>query len=231
MTKRVLITGVTSGIGKAMAQRALEQGSLVSGIGRDFAKLDVELASKLTLDLGRLDEVAKAAKQMAKQPAFDTLILNAGYGHFGAIEQFSAEQIEYLINTQVSAQLILLSALLPAMKRRGQGDVVIIGSEAALQGAEQGSVYCAAKFALRGMAQSLRAECARSGVRVILVNPGPVRTPFFDDLSFAPAEGEAYALDPKDVARTVFDTLALPATAVVDELQIQPLKRVFRKKP
>ena len=61
-----------------------------------------------------------------------------------------------------------------------------MGSEAALAGTAQGSLYCAAKFALRGLAQALRAECARAGIRVTLVNPGMVQSPFFDELDFRP---------------------------------------------
>ena len=74
------------------------------------------------------------------------------------------------------------SLLHPKLKRNGNSRVIYMGSEAALRGAKRGSLYCAAKFGLRGFAQSLRQECASSGVHVSIINPGMVNTPWFDRL-------------------------------------------------
>ncbi len=230
MNKQALITGATSGIGYALAERATAQGYAVIGLGRDFSRRPSSCHQTFVLDQADLHAVESfCAQQRAHLQALDLLVLNAGYGQFGSIEQFSSSQIQRLITTNLTSNLVLLSKLIPHMKARGRGDVVIIGSESSQQGAKQGSVYCASKFGLRGLAQSLRAECASSGIRVILVNPGPVRTHFFTDLAFAPAAGDEFALNADDVADSVFAALALPATTVVDELNLQPLKRVFEK--
>lgn len=230
MNKQALITGATSGIGYALAERATAQGYTVIGLGRDFSRRPNSCHQTFVLDQADLHAVESfCAQQRAYLQALDLLVLNAGYGQFGSIEQFSSSQIQRLITTNLTSNLVLLSKLIPHMKARGRGDVVIIGSESSQQGAKQGSVYCASKFGLRGLAQSLRAECASSGIRVILVNPGPVRTPFFTDLAFAPADGDEFALNADDVADSVFAALALPATTVVDEINLQPLKRVFEK--
>ncbi|MCZ6795808.1 MAG: SDR family NAD(P)-dependent oxidoreductase, partial [Planctomycetota bacterium] len=95
-------------------------------------------------------------------------------------------------------------------------------------GKRQGAVYCASKFALRGFAQALREECAASGVRVTIVNPGMVRTGFFDDLDFAPGEEPANYVLPEDVAEVVAAVLSMRRETVVDEINLSPLKKVVR---
>lgn len=230
MNKVALITGASSGIGHALAERSAAQGYAVMGVGRDFSQRPHSCQRTFVLDQGDLPAVERFCAQQKKHlQALDLLILNAGYGQFGSIEQFSSAQIQRLITTNLTSNLVLLSKLVPMMKARARGDIVLMGSESALQGAKQGSVYCATKFGIRGLAQSLRAECAGSGIRVMLVNPGPVRTDFFKELAFAPAAGDEFALSADDVAHSVFSALALPATSVVDELNLQPLKRVFEK--
>ena len=77
-------------------------------------------------------------------------------------------------------------ALIPLMKKQKKGKIIFIGSDSALQGGKQGSIYSVAKFGLRGFSQALRDECAKSKVHISIVNPGMVRTDFFDELSFSP---------------------------------------------
>ena len=114
------------------------------------------------------------------------------------------------------------------MKKNGDGDIVLLGSESALQGGKAGEVYCASKFALRGLAQSLRKD--NPSMRVILVNPGPVDSDFFDDLDFAPQAGSEFSIAPESVAQAIDNALSLPSNAVTEEINRQPLKRSFSKK-
>ena len=231
MDKRAIITGASSGIGYAISEAALNQGYLVTGQGRDFSKVSRRPTTTVVLDLADTRAVKEYCQSVRKDSApLDLLVLNAGYGQFGSLEQFSSDQIESMIAVNVTANLLILAAVMPKMKAQKTGDVVLIGSESALVGAKQGSVYCAGKFALRGIAQSLQAECAGTGVRVILVNPGPVRSNFFNNLNFEPEHGNEHAMAPQDVAQCVFDTLALPRTVIVEEVNLQTSKRVFVKK-
>ena len=112
--------------------------------------------------------------------------------------------------------------------RQPRGNLVFIGSEAALQGKRKGAIYCASKFALRGFAQALRQECSRSGVAVSLINPGMVQTPFFDRLDFAPGGDETNYILPQDVAQSVAMVLASRAGTVFDEIHLTPLKHVVQ---
>ena len=101
-----------------------------------------------------------------------------------------------------------MRATLPHLRRKGSGDVFVLGSEASLRGAKRGSIYAGAKFALRGIVQSLRAEYARFGVRVVGVYPGMTRTSFFDELDFEPGEDDGHAILPEDIGNLISDVAA-----------------------
>lgn len=224
-----LITGASSGIGQACASALLAHDVGVTGVARGFANTQSEADfSQLECDLSDLDELPKRLR--AFPASIGALILNAGFGQFGGLEQFSHQQIQRLVNTNFTSNLFLIKHYLPLMKREGGGDIVIIGSESALAGARAGSVYCATKFAMRGLAQSLRADTSNSNIRVHLLNPGPVDSNFFDKLNFAPAEGQEFVLNPEDVAAAVIHLLQQPRHVVSDEINLQPMKRSFRKK-
>jgi 3-hydroxy acid dehydrogenase / malonic semialdehyde reductase len=122
-----------------------------------------------------------------------------------------------------------VKTFLPTLKKRKDGKIILMGSESALQGAKQGSIYCATKFALRGFAQSLRHECRHAGIAVTLINPGPVNTPFFDKLDFAPASLEENAIHPNWIAKTILHLLSLDNHAVIEEINLQPMIRIIKK--
>jgi 3-hydroxy acid dehydrogenase / malonic semialdehyde reductase len=157
-------------------------------------------------------------------------VLNAGQGRFGSLEEFSYRQIREMVELNLLQHIYIARALTPRLKRVGRGDLVFIGSEAALNGGRKGAVYSACKFALRGLAQSLRDECSQSGVRVSLINPGMVDTAFYDDLDFAPGEAPENHLRAEDVAETVAMVLGAHPGTVFDEINLNPLKKVIRFK-
>lgn len=226
--RQVLITGATSGIGKAISEELLARGYEVLGLGRraGVAPLAADGFRGLALDLSDLESLPGRLEDLAREfPEIDAVVLSAGRGMLGGLEQASYRQIRDLIDLDLTSQIFVARAFLPRLKRRGRGDLVFMGSEAALAGSRNGSVYCAAKFALRGLALSLRDECARSGVRVSIVHPGVVRTPFFDDLPIAPGTEPGEALEPGDVAAAVAFLLTQPPGMVIDELSLSPLKK------
>ena len=232
MSRTALVTGASSGIGAAICESLLARGDRVIGIARDFGKfpsVDHDRFTAFPLDLAGIDALANQLQDLtAAHAAVDTLICNAGRGRFGHLEQFSYVQIRELIELNFTAHAYLVRAYLPLMKRAERGDVVFMGSEAALKGSRQGAVYCASKFAIRGFAQALREECSSAGIRITTINPGMVRTPFFDELDFAPGEEADNYVLPEDVARLVCAVLDTRRGAVVDEIDISPQKRVVR---
>lgn len=226
-----VVTGASSGIGRSICQRLLESGWRVVGLARDFTKFpsrDHPDFTSLSLDMSRLDRLPLQLDEVARNyDRVNALICCAGMGRFGHLEQFSYAQVRELIDLNFTSQAFAVRAFLPRMKRSGQGDIVIIGSEAALRGSRKGSLYCASKFALRGFAQALREETAGAGIRVCLVNPGMVRTPFFDELDFEPADAPDNHVLPEDVAAVVCSAIQAREGTVVDEINLSPQKRVI----
>ncbi|MDX1811853.1 MAG: SDR family oxidoreductase, partial [Gammaproteobacteria bacterium] len=206
----------------------LGKGSCVTGVARRAAVLAGENYQHCSIDFSQVAELEKRFRDLLKtQPRWDGLICAAGYGQFAKLEQFSFQQMQQMMNVNFMAHALLVKLMLANMKKNKSGHIVFIGSEAALEGGKEGAMYCASKFALRGLAQSLREECAKSGVNITVINPGMVKTPFFDTLNFRPgASPENYIL-PEDVALTVQQVLAMRPGTNIDEINLSPLKHVI----
>jgi 3-hydroxy acid dehydrogenase / malonic semialdehyde reductase len=231
--RTVLITGASSGIGRAIARLLLQQGHHIIGTSRDGTKFTTSMTNftPLVLDLNHPERIPEQIRRLEKQfPELDTVIFNAGIGQFGSLEEFSYPQIDNLITVNFTSQVVLTKALLPSLKKKPTSDLIYIGSEAALKGSRKGAVYCASKFALRGFTQALREECSKSNVRVCLINPGMVKTPFFDALSFEPGDDDSHYLLAEDVADVVGMVLASRTHAVIDEINLNPLNKVIKFK-
>lgn len=232
-TRTFVVTGASSGIGREICRQLLGAGHGVIGIARDIDKfnpahLDYQAIS---IDLACLHELPTRLNELAATlPRIDGVVLSAGQGRFGALEEFSYDQIKNLVDINLLSQIFVARAFLPLMKRRRCGDLIFIGSEAGLVGGGRGAVYSATKFALRGLAQALRQECAGSGVRVCIINPGMVKTEFFTDLSFQPGDHETNYITPEDIAETVRHVISLRQGTVIDEINLSPLKKVVRFK-
>jgi 3-hydroxy acid dehydrogenase/malonic semialdehyde reductase len=231
--RTILVTGASSGIGRAVARQLLTEGHQVIGMSRDirkFAKAP-DGFHPVELDLADLAHLPPKIQGLAQRfPNLDAVVFCAGIGRFGALEQFSYAQIETLMAVNFTGQAFLARALLPHLKSKARSDLIFIGSEAALKGSRQGAVYCASKFAVRGFAQALREECGKSRVRVALINPGMVKTEFFDSLSFEPGDHESNFILPEDVAETVCYVLDSRAQIVIDEISLSPLNKVVKFK-
>ncbi|MBL1262782.1 SDR family oxidoreductase [Methylomicrobium sp. RS1] len=229
----ILVTGASSGIGRAVGRRLLAEGHQVIGVSRDIRKFSHgrEGFHALELDLADLAALPTQIADIAQRfPELDAVVFSAGIGRFGALEQFSYAQIETLMAVNFTGQAFLARALLPQLKRKARSDLIFIGSEAALKGSRQGAVYCAGKFAVRGFAQALREECGKSGLRVALINPGMVKTEFFDSLAFEPGDHASNYILPEDVAETVSYVLDSRADIVIDEISLSPLNKVVKFK-
>ena len=231
----VLITGASSGIGLATAELLLAQGYRVIGISRRgaAAALDDDRFTALRLDIGDLGQLELQLGKLLESEEIDCFIHAAGQGRFGSIEQFSLAQIETALRVNLTSAMVICRSLVPSMRHRGKGRIVFIGSEAAQTAGKKGALYCASKFGLRGFCLSLREDCARDGLQVSLINPGMVRSPFFDDLSFAPGPEPENAIEVADVAKIVEQVLRSSPDIVIDEINLSPrVKSIdFAKKP
>lgn len=225
----VLVTGCSSGIGWAVCERLCAGGRSVVGVARREPPKARGGLEFLRCDLSDLEATSELGRRLGGSPLAGA-VLCAGAGRFGSLEEHSPRQIRELVELDLLSPMLLVREVLPALKRRGEGRLVFVGSESARRGGAYGSVYSAAKFGLRGFAQSLRAEAARAGIGVSIVNPGMVRTPFFDTLDFEPGDESDQALTAGDVADAVLLALGARHGAVLDEIDLAPLKRVVRKK-
>lgn len=228
--KTCLISGASSGIGAATAQRLVEAGHTILGLSRSVTETTHNKHINTICDVTDTAQLQQVVSTLCNQHPIDTVVCNAGVGRFGSLEEFSISQINDLVRINLLSHIHLCRMLLPTLKRCERSNIIFIGSESALTGGRYGAVYSAAKFGLRGFAQSLRHECANSNCHIGMINPGMVRSDFFTDLDFEPGEAADNALLSEDIANAVLQLLESPDHAVIDEININPLKRVVKKK-
>jgi short-subunit dehydrogenase len=231
--RTILVTGASRGIGASIAAGLLAEGCRVIGVARSFDATPMfkDRFTGIKLDLSQLANIgSEFHKIRQKFPVIDTLVCNAGFGRFGSLEEFSAAQIQALIDLNLTSQILLVREFLPALKKAGFGDIVFMGSEAGLRGGRRGAVYSATKFALRGLAESLREECSGSGVRVSIINPGMVATDFFENLNFQPGSDEDCHLLSDDIYAAVKLILTARAGVNISELNLNPAKKLIEFK-
>ena len=230
-----IITGASSGIGLACSKAFLAAGFEVVGLARDFSKMGLDHSNlrKECLDLSCSDAIQRSFPSILNSLAepLKVLVCNAGIGKIGYLEQLAIADIEKVLATNLLGHILITKYCLPVLKQQNEcSDLIFIGSESARRGGKEGSVYSASKFGLRGFAQSLRSECAKAGVRVNLINPGAVRSSFFDDLHFEPGPANEHAIFPADVATMALTAVNLRAGTVLDEINMSPLTKVWQSK-
>lgn len=176
-----LVTGATSGIGRAIALELARRGAGLVVTGRDREALEHVASSTrgraVHADLLLRGDVERLA---ADAEGVDVVVHAAGEGAYGPAAELDASDIERLVTLNVSAPIALTAALLPRMLERGHGHVVIVGSIAGRVGRGHEALYAASKAAVSVFGDSLRAELRGTGVGVLVVTPGPVTTRFFE---------------------------------------------------
>lgn len=226
----ILVTGGSRGIGRACCELLGDAGFTTVSLSRRPAAESLPTDTHHAVDLSDLAATTRVVRHVLAQHDINGLVCNAGRGDIGSLENFSPEQIQQSLNLNLVSPLSVARLCLPILRSRPRSDIVFIGSTSALQGARYGSLYSAAKFGLRGIAQSLAHETASANCHVGIVQPGMVRTDFFDQLDFEPGPSDAHALHESDVARAVASMILSPDHAVVQELIVQPRQHVVQKR-
>jgi NAD(P)-dependent dehydrogenase (short-subunit alcohol dehydrogenase family) len=211
--QRALVTGATSGIGRAVALQLARDGAEVLVHGRDAARgaQTVEeitaaggKASFVAADLGDVADVQWLASEVGE---VDILINNAGISAFAPTAQFDVSEFDEMFASNVRAPFRLVAALAPGMATRGHGSIVSLSSMAAAVGLVGGAAYGATKASLEAMTRAWAAEYSASGVRVNAIAPGPVYTPTPSGAEFIEALGETTpmhrASQPQEIAEVV----------------------------
>jgi NAD(P)-dependent dehydrogenase (short-subunit alcohol dehydrogenase family) len=177
------ITGCSTGLGRALAERVLQLGHRCVVTARDAAQVDdiaarwPQLARAVALDVTDAAQADRAVA--AAHDAFgriDVLVNNAGYGYLAAIEEGEDADVRAMFETNFFALAGLTRRVLPGMRARGGGHIINISSIGGLIGNPGSGYYCATKFAVEGLTEALAKEVAALGIRVTVVEPGPFRT-------------------------------------------------------
>jgi NAD(P)-dependent dehydrogenase (short-subunit alcohol dehydrogenase family) len=195
------ITGCSTGFGRALAERVLAHGHRCVVTARDPAQIEDivaphrERALAVPLDVTNREQAERAIKAAEEKfGRIDVLVNNAGWGYNCAIEEGEDEVIRAMFDANVFALAALMRRVLPGMRARGKGHIVNISSMGGLVGNPGTGYYCATKFAVEAMSQSLAKEAAHLGIRVTLIEPGPFRTDFQGRSMTIPRQTiEAYA--------------------------------------
>jgi NADP-dependent 3-hydroxy acid dehydrogenase YdfG len=219
----LLITGASTGIGAATARRAAHAGFRVALAARSTDRLQ-SLATELggedralavTADVIKWDDQqAMVAATTERFGRLDAVFANAGFGAARGFLEGDPDHWRSMVLTNVLGPALTIRATLPALKQ-SRGHMIITGSVAGRR-ALPGSLYSCTKFAVSAMGEALRQDVDGSGIRVTVVEPGMVDTPFFDDGT------PDWALEPDDIARAVLYALQQPAHVDVNEILIRP---------
>ncbi|MFM0239360.1 oxidoreductase [Paraburkholderia phytofirmans] len=183
MSKTFLITGVSSGFGRAFAQAALDAGHTVVGTVRNeaardaFTALAAERAHAVVLDVTDFEAIAPAVATITQTVGpIDVLVNNAGYGHEGTLEESPLDDLRRQFDVNVFGAVAMIKAVLPAMRERHSGHIVNITSMGGFITMPGIAYYCGSKFALEGITDALAKEVAGFGIKVTAVAPGSFRT-------------------------------------------------------
>ncbi|HET9170039.1 MAG TPA: SDR family oxidoreductase [Actinospica sp.] len=194
------ITGTSRGFGREWAQAALERGDRVAGTARELSTLDplvkqypatfLPLALDVTDREGDFAAVRQAAEHFGR---LDVVVNNAGYGHFGMIEELAEAEVRAQLETNVLGALWVTQAALPILREQGSGHILQVSSIGGITAFPGVGAYHASKWALEGFSQALSQEVARFGIHVTLIEPGGFTTDWAGPSAKRSAELPAYA--------------------------------------
>lgn len=213
----VLITGASSGLGAMLAQKVAEKGGIPILTARSVEKME-EIASHiqgeyaiLQMDVSNLAQVESTIKHIIETYGrIDVLINNAGYGVFARFLDTPLDVIEDMINVNYMGIVRCTRAVLPHMLQARKGHIVNVASMAGKIGSAKSTGYTASKHAVLGFTNSLRQELVGTGVGLSAINPGPIRTPFFDkaDPTGAYVKNVSwFMLEPEKVVAAIMDSV------------------------
>ena len=202
-----LVTGSSSGIGRAIAVEAARAGHRVFASARRpeaIEGLRSERLTPLALDVVDGSSVTRAVEEVVEAAGrIDVLVNNAGWGQMGTVEDIPMERWKAEFDVNVFGLVRVTQAALPHMREKGRGWIVNIGSIAGRLSYPFGGAYCASKYAVEAISDALRLEVERFGIRVVLIEPGPIESKFADR---AEAEVDSLAHDASSAYADLYET-------------------------
>lgn len=235
--QRALITGASSGIGKATTLAFAQTGVHVALVGRSQAKLKAVAqaamqakvqAKTYAFDLAKVEQVREQIQAIAQDfGPIDILINNAGMGYTAELIDTPLADWQQVINLNLTSVFQCIQGVLPSMRSRQRGTIINVVSIAGRQTFAGWGVYCASKFGLMGLSKTLAAEERTHGIRVTALCPGAVDTSLWDTETVHADFDRSAMLSPESVAQSILHAAFLPEQAVIDELTLMPSGGTF----
>ncbi|MBX2985998.1 MAG: SDR family oxidoreductase [Bacteroidia bacterium] len=233
--KIAVVTGASTGLGAALATALVQKGAHVFGLARNtqaLTKLKDKLGENfiaIPMDITQQENIATWANStFSKNKLPDILINNAGIGFFKKIDETSSADWLQMIDTNLNGMYFITSQLVPYLKKnKNVTHIINIGSILGTMGREEGSAYCATKYAINGFSDALYKELRAYKIKVTCVNPGSIETDFFKNSGI---EAHDNMLHPNDLAATIIHILETPDNMLINELTIRPLNPKQAKK-
>lgn len=229
--KVAVVTGLTKGIGKAIAEALARKGAEVIVSSRreaDVRRTVEELtgseleARGIPCDVRKYKDVEALMRFAAeKSGGIDILVNNAGLGIFGPIGETTPEQWDQVIDTNLTGVFYCCHAALPHLRNRGGGTIINISSLAGKNAFMGGTLYNASKFGLEGLSESLMLDLRYENIKVSYVMPGSVATEFSGR---QPSDKDAWKLTSEDVAEVVLNLLAQDHRALASRVELRPFQ-------
>ncbi|WP_373533877.1 SDR family oxidoreductase [Microcoleus sp.] len=229
-TKQALITGASSGIGKATALAFAAEGINLALVSRESEKLEAVAAAArevgvkaeaYPLDLAKIEQVQSGISAIASQfGPVDILVNSAGMGYTGSLTETSLADWQSVLDLNLTSVWQCILGVLPSMRDRGSGIIINVSSIAGSQTFPNWGPYCVSKFGLMALSKTLAAEERSRGIRVTVVCPGSVNTPMWDTNTVQADFDRTAMLTPEIVAQSILHAVQLPASAVIEEITI-----------
>jgi|SRR5438094_5550123 len=225
--RAALVTGASRGIGLATARALGAAGARLTLLARDAKSLDARAAElgarAMPCDVGNAADIDRVMTTIGDDGVPDILVNNAGLFRPAPVDATTPEALAAALDVNLVAPFRFIRALLPAMRARGRGDIVNIGSIADHTAFPENAAYGASKHGLRALHDVMRAELRGSGVRMTLVSPGPVDTSLWDEIDPDSREGftpRSRMLLPDAIAAAVLYALTQPPEVDVELVRL-----------
>jgi len=230
MNKKVVVTGASNGIGKAITLKLLTLGYEVIGLSRSIQKenFDSNYFEAIQVDLSKEKETLEICKILKSKNIF-ALINCAGFGKFEPHEELNVKTISNMTFLNLTAPMLLTNALLKNLKSN-EGYLININSIEALRSSKFAAVYSATKTGLKAFGDSLFEETRKSNLSITNINPDMTQSNFYEDLRFDVSDKENEKLLPSDIADTIEFIFKMRKGAVVSEYTIRSSSFGIKKK-
>ena len=229
---RAIITGASSGIGKAVTLAFAKSGIDVALISRSPDKLEAVAsaardagveAKTYTVDLAEINTVKQQIEAIAEDfGAVNVLINNAGMGYTNSLSQTSLSDWQQVITLNLTSVFQCIQGVLPSMRKRGQGTIVNVASIAAHNFFPEWGAYSVSKAGIIALTKTLSVEERDNGIRAVIVSPGSVDTPIWDTDTVKVDLNRQAMLTPESVAQSILHAVSLPSEAVIEEMIVMP---------